>query len=665
EVGVVEVETQSPSPFASSLLFEYVQTYMYEGDAPVAERRAQALALDRDLLRELLGRDEMRELIDPGALESVEDDLQGRSERSRARDADGLHDLLRRVGDLAEAEVAARITAPREAAAWLETLAAERRGARIRLAGEERWIAAEDAGRYRDGLGVMPPSGLPGAFLESVDDALTGLVARYARTHGPFPAGDPAERFGIARGAAEAALAGLEAAGTVVRGEMRPGGSGREWCDTEVLRRLRRASLAVLRREVEPADPAALGRFLPAWHGIDRPPAVPGADALRDVIGRLQGVALPAAQWEGETLPRRLGAYSPSWLDQLAAAGEVVWVGAGQGRVALYLRDDAPLLGAPAGAADLPQDDPVVDAVAAALDGGALFWDDLLESVEAPREELFAALWALVWAGRATNDLWAPLRAPRRRPAAQARPPRPGTSRLSMRRGPARGGMAAVAGRWSLAERLFTRGAAPPADRRRAHAELLLERHGVVTRGAVLAEGVPGGFSGVYQALGDLETVGMCRRGYFVEGLGGAQFALPGAVERLRDLRDRRPGEPVDALVIGAADPAQPYGAALPWPQRQARRSPSRVHGAQVVLLDGSPAVYVERGGRSLTTFRDPDPEWTGPALEALAAWVRADRSRRLLVERVDGEPVTGTPWAELLASAGFRVDLKGMLLRA
>jgi len=664
EVGVVEVETASPSPFASSLLFEYVQTYMYEGDAPVAERRAQALALDRDLLRELLGRDELRELIDPEALESVEADLQGRSERARARDADGLHDLLRRVGDLNAAEVADRITLPDAAEDWLAALASERRAARIRLADEDRWIAAEDAGRYRDGLGVMPPSGLPAAFLEPAEDALTGLVARYARTHGPFPAGDLAERFAISRGAADAALTGLEGAGTVVRGEMRPGGSGREWCDAEVLRRLRRASLAALRKEVEPADPRALGRFLPAWHGIDRPPAAPGPDALREVIGRLQGVALPAAQWEAETLPRRLGAYSPAWIDHLAAAGEVVWVGAGQGRVALYLRDDAPLLGAPPGAADLPGD-PVATAVSEALAGGALFWDDLVESVEAPREELFAALWSLVWAGVATNDVWAPLRAPRRMPALAARPARTGSSRLSMRRAPARGGMAAVAGRWSRAERLFSRGAAPPSERRRAHAELLLERHGVVTRGAVLAEGLPGGFSGVYQALGDLETVGMCRRGYFVEGLGGAQFAMPGAVERLRDLRDRRAGEAVDALVLGAADPGQPYGAALAWPAGRGRRAPSRVHGAQVVLLDGEPALYVERGGRSLLTFRDPDPGWAGPALEALAAWVRADRARKLLVERVDGEPVTGTGWAGLLGAAGFRVDLKGMLLRA
>ncbi|MFN8108510.1 MAG: hypothetical protein U0Y82_01465 [Thermoleophilia bacterium] len=662
EVGVVEVETQSASPFAGSLLFEYVATYMYEGDAPVAERRAQALALDRDLLRELLGQQELRELIDPEAMARVEDDLQGRSERTRARSADELHDLLRRVGDLSVSEVGQRLTDPDQAELWLQRLAHERRAVRVRLAGEDRWLAAEDAGRYRDGLGVMPPSGLPEAFLQPVPDALTGLVARFARTHAPFTAGELAERLDITRGAAEAALAGVETTGSLVRGEIRPGGVGHEWCDAEVLRRLRRASLAALRKEVEPADPRVLGRFQPAWHGIDRPLGPPGPDALRDVIARLQGVALPAAQWESETFPRRLGGYSPSWLDQLAAAGEVVWVGAGQGRVAVYLREDAPLLGAPAGAADVP-DDAVAAAVMEALSRGALFWDELLDLVDGPREEVFTALWGLVWAGRATNDLWAPLRAPRRLPSSAPRP-RAAGSRLSLRR-PSRSGLAVVSGRWTAAERLFARGA-DPTERRRATAELLLERHGLVTRGSVIAEGVPGGFSGVYQALGDLETLGLCRRGYFVEGLGGAQFALPGAVERIRDMRDPGAGGwPGEVLVIGAADPGQPYGAALPWPASNGRRGPSRTFGAQLVLCDGAPALFVERGGKSLTTFRDADPEWVGPALAARGEWVRADRSRRLTIERVDGEPVVGSPWQGHLADAGFRQDLRGMLLRA
>ncbi|HWH14444.1 MAG TPA: hypothetical protein VNT51_06840, partial [Miltoncostaeaceae bacterium] len=325
-----------------------------------------------------------------------------------------------------------------------------------------------------------------------------------------------------------------------------------------------------------------------------------------------------------------------------------------------YLREDAPLLGAPP--APPVEASPLVDGLRDALGRGALFWEDLREVVDAPREEAFAALWSLVWAGEVTNDLWAPLRAPRRLPAAAARPRATGP-RLAARRA-GRGGMAVVSGRWSRAEALFTRGAPSAGDRQRALAELLLERHGVVTRGAVLGEGVPGGFSSVYGALSDLETVGVCRRGYFVEGLGGAQFALPGAVERLRDLRDTPPGG-AQALVLGAADPAQPYGAALPWPRLEGRRAPARAYGAQVVLLDGAPVLYVERGGRGLVTFHAPDPEWTGPALAALAAWVAADRGRRLLVERVDGEPVTGGPWAQLLTEAGFRTDLRGMLLRA
>jgi ATP-dependent Lhr-like helicase len=662
EISVVEVETPTASPFAGSLLFEYVASYMYEDDTPAAERRAQALALNRDLLRELLGQEELRELIDPGALESLEADLQGTSERARATGPDGLHDLLRRVGDLSLAEVGARIAEPERAEAWLEALAFERRACPIRLAGEERWIAAEEAARYRDGLGAMPPAGLPEAFLEPVPSALRGLVARYARTHGPFRADEVAARLGIETAAAEAHLGALEDAGALVRGELRPGGSTREWCDADVLRRLRRASLASLRREIEPADPEALGRFLPAWQRVDRPPEGPGPDRLREVIGPLQGLALPPAQWEGEVFPRRLGGYSPTWLDQLASAGEVVWVGAGAmardgGRVALYFREDAPLFGpSPAGP---PPEGEIPDRLRAALAGGASFWEDLLDRVDAPREDLFAALWGLVWGGEVTNDLWSPLRAPRALPRLRPAPARFGRRRL----GSPRAGRSPVAGRWSLAERLFARAPSPP-ERRRALAELLLERHGVLTRAAVLADGVPGGFSAVYSELADLETLGLCRRGYFVAGLGGAQFALPGAVERLRDGREDAPGPP-EAVVLGAADPAQPYGAAVPWPRRGEGRAPSRAFGAQVVLLDGAAVLYLERGGRGLVTLREPDPAWLEPAVAALAAWVLADRSRRVAVERVDGEPVFGSPLDPLLRAAGFREGTRALTLRA
>jgi ATP-dependent Lhr-like helicase len=510
----------------------------------------------------------------------------------------------------------------------------------------------------------MPPNGVPEAFLEPVPGALRSLVARYARSHGPFHAAEPAGRYALEPRAVEPQLAALEADGTLVRGELRPGGSGREWCDAEVVRRLRRASLAALRREIEPADPRALGRFLPDWQRVDRPGAARGADALRDALGTLQGLTLPPVQWESEVLPRRLADYGPALLDELAARGEVVWAGAGAGgvgggRVAIYFREDAPLLGPPP--ADPPPEGPVPEALRAALTGGASFWDDLLAEAGAPRDEVFGALWGLVWAGEVTNDLWLPLRAPRRLPQLR-RPARGARRRLG---GAGRGAPSAVAGRWSLSARLF-RGAPPEAERRRALAELMVERHGILTRAAALAEGVPGGFAALYGALADLETLGACRRGYFLEGLGGAQFAMPGAVERLRDLRDAPPDEGPHVVVLGAADPAQPFGAAVAWPAREgAARSPSRVFGAQVVLVDGAPVVYLERGGRSLLTFPEGGrPDARERAVGALAAWVTADRRRRVSIERVDGEPVFGSPLEPLLAAAGFQTDLRGMVLR-
>jgi ATP-dependent Lhr-like helicase len=656
ETALVEADTQLASPFAGSLLFEYVATYMYEDDTPAAERKAQALTLNRDLLRELLGRDELRELIDPGALADVEADLQGLIEERPVVGADALHDLLRRLGDLAPEEVAARLGEGLDAADLLAELAAERRACALMIGGERRWIAAEDAARYRDGLGAVPPDGLPAAFLEPVEDALRGLVARYARCHGPFREDEIATRWQVESTAIDAVLAELEGAGEVARGELRPGSVGREWCDVQVLRRIRRASVAALRKEIEPTDPAALAVFLPAWHGIDRPPARPGPDALRELLGPLQGLALPPEQWEGEVLPRRLGDYSPTWLDELAAAGEVIWVGAGSGRgggrVALYFRDEAPLYGPPP-ASDPPDDDAAV-ALREALGSGAAFWEELVAATDMPSQELFSALWALVWSGEVTNDLWSPLRAPRRLP-----PLRPPRSRGRGRRGAGR--ISAVAGRWSPTARLFA--AEPPAaERRRALAELLLERHGVLTRSAALAEGVPGGFAALYPELVDLETLGACRRGYFVDGLGGAQFALPGAVERLREAPR---GVDPEALVMDAADPAQPYGAALPWPPRREGRGPSRVFGAQVVLVDGEPLLYLHRGGKRLLTLAEGGERTREVALQALAAWITADPRRRVAIETVDGEAVHTSPLAEPLAAAGFRSDLKAMVLRA
>jgi ATP-dependent Lhr-like helicase len=734
EISLVEVETPTASPFASSLLFDYVATYMYEGDTPNAERRAAALSLDRDLLRELLGQEELRELIDPGALERVEQDLQCRSEIARATGRDGLHDVLRRVGDLTAREVAERVFDGIDHLGMLGELERERRAIRLRVGGEERYVAADEAGLYRDALGAVPPGGLPAAFLEDVPDALRVLVARFARTHGPFRTDELHARYRLD---ASSVLRELERAGQLVQGELRPGGSEREWCDVEVLRRLRRASLAALRREIEPADQRALAAFLPSWQGVDRHSgAGAGADRLREVLLPLQGLALPVEIWERDVLPRRIGAYSQTWLDSLCASGEIVWVGAGSigrgsGRVALYFREDAPLIGAPPAprsgtAASSPPSAREHDLLRERLTRGPAFFTDLLAELDIAGEKLREALWDLVWAGEATNDAWAPLRAPHLTLARGGRAARggesplagsgvatgvtagrsmTGRSRFGTRR---RGAQAQVQGRWSLTASLFGEQSAPlpSPERRRAVAELLLERYGIVTREQVLAEGIRGGFALLYDAFSQLETLGVCRRGYFVEGLGGAQFALPGAVERLRAGRsspaqgDAPGGARVlggagtaggaaapRTLVIAAADPAQPYGAALPWPRREDREPggrpagrPARVAGAYVAMVEDEPLLYVERGGRGLVTLAESP---TGPiasgssvattrrgepllaALAALAEAVRSGRVGKLALERIDGEPAIASPLAQELIELGFHSGPRKFTLSA
>jgi ATP-dependent Lhr-like helicase len=648
QISLVEVETPTASPFASSLLFDYVATYMYEGDTPNAERRAAALALDRDLLRELLGQEELRELIDPEALEEVEAQLQHRTEAGRAGDRDALQQLLRNLGDLTGAECDERVTEGYSAASMLGKLEAERRVVKVRVAGEERYIAAEDAGLYRDALGVPPPAGLPETFLAEHPDAMRALVRRYARTHGPFPTAQLAERYGVDPAPA---LRELESEGAMVRGELLPGGSEREWCDSEVLRRVRRASLARLRKEVEAADRTQLARFLPSWQNVDAfRPAGAGLDRLREALVPLQGVALTPKVWERDVLPRRLGTYSQTWLDELCTSGELVWVGAGalgrsDGRVALYFREDVRLAGPPPANAKLEAvSGEVHDAIRERLEAGPSFWLDLLADLgEVPAEDLHNALWDLAWNGDVTNDAFAPLRAPRLRAVAASE--RPG--RRFARRRSTTG--AAVQGRWSLTAPLFANAPGPGA-RLRAQAELMMERYGIVTRETVLAEGIPGGFSTLYAELGNLELLGTARRGYFVEGLGGAQFALPGAVERLRSL----PDADGSFLVLAATDPANPYGASLPWPKLEGGRRPGRSPGAHLLLRDGEPIVFVERGGRGILRLKALEETELQEAMRALADAVSAGHLPKLAVEKLDGEAVIGSGHEEALIGAGF-----------
>jgi ATP-dependent Lhr-like helicase len=668
QVRLVRVDTATASPMASSLLFNWIAQYMYEGDAPLAERRAAALALDRDLLRELLGAEELRELLDPGVLADVELELQCLTDGRRARSADELHDVLRKVGDLTAPEIDVRCESD-SSSAWLAELVEQRRAIEIGVGDQVRFAAADDAAKYRDALGCSIPLGLPMAFTDPVARPLEELVGRFARTHGPFHAADVARRFAAPIERIEGAIAALADDERVVLGEFRPDGVQREWCDVDVLRQLRRRSLAVLRREVEPVEQDALGRFLPAWHGI--PADRRGADALVESLGLLAGAPIVLSTLEHDVLPARIHAFRPPALDELCTSGEVVWIGAGSigardGRIRLCFADQAALL-APGWESPDPPDGQVQTAIRDFLaTRGASFWGQLREAApETPDAELLAALWDLVWAGEVTNDSLAPLRAyvaggvttKATKSAARRSGARPRPGRLT-RLGPPAG-----AGRWSLVAPLLEP-APSPTEAAHAQALQLLERYGVVTREAVLAEGVQGGYAAVYGVLKVLEERGRVRRGYFVAGLGAAQFTLPGAVDRLRAVRE--PVDPVlspqlvpPPVVLAATDPAQPYGAALAWPDNAGR--PARTASALVVLRQGEPLAWFDRRGHHVVLFpaADRDPSWA----VALADLVTTGRERTVEVRKVDGEAVPDEV-AVTLRAAGFADGYRGLIKR-
>jgi ATP-dependent Lhr-like helicase len=666
KIRTVTVDTKTPSPFAASLLFNYVANFMYEGDAPLAELRAQALTVDPSQLRALLGEVELRELLDQDAATDLELSLQHLVRERAARHADGVHEMLLRLGDLTAPEIAARSAEPAAVEDWISQLVSARRVLDVRIAGERRFIAAEDAGRYRDALGVGLPLGLPAAFLMTDDlDPLLSLLRRYARTHGPFVSGDPARRFGLADAPVVEALRRLAEAGTVVEGQFRPGRSGSEWVDTGVLRTLRGRSLARLRRQVEPVEQDALGRFAVAWHGIDSRER--GQSALLDAIAKLEGAFVPASDLETRILPARVAKYDPRDLDALLGSGAVMWMGGGalgpkDGRIALFLAEHFSLLRP---TPETRPDRPIHDRLREVLQArGASFFPQLLAAARggfAP--ELGDALWDLVWAGEVTNDsfhavraLLAPLRRSRRTNSVGRAMHVRSLERFTVRDD--------VAGRWSLTE---AAGDAPitPTERATAQIRQLLERHGVVTREVVRSEGIGGGFTAAYGILKAMEDAGRIRRGYFVSGLGAAQFALPGAVDRLRAAREVA-GE-AHAVVLAATDPANPYGAALSWPERLEGRKPMRTAGALVVLIDGRLAGWLGRGEEQLLTFvvEEADAEPTRNALAAaLAAEVGPDRRTTLFIQSVDGAPVDESPIADALREAGFARTPRGYLRR-
>lgn len=679
-VRMVEVTTPEPSPFARSLLFGYVAQFLYEGDSPLAERRAAALSLDSRLLAELLGQAELRELLDAEVLAELESELQWLTEDRRIKDGEGVADVLRVLGPLTDAELVERGGDPQ----WARDLAASRRAIRVRIAGGDHWAAIEDAGRLRDALGTALPVGVPEAFTEPVKDPLGDLLARFARTHGPFTSTQAAARFGLGVAVTEGALQRLAANGRVVQGEFHPSGIGQEWCDATVLRRLRRRSLAALRQELEPVPPAALASFLPQWQHLGSN-SLRGIDGLARAVEQLQGAAVPASALEKLILPSRVSGYAPGMLDELTTTGEVVWAGAGSlpgkdGWISLYLADAAPLL--------LPQPHPLEltalhESVLSALSPGyGLFFRQLADQVRATTHpdatdpQLADVIWDLAWSGRLTNDTLAPLRsllgsgrtAGSTAHRARRTVPRGRYGSLTAAARPAsRTGPPTVSGRWSLLP------ATEPDPTHRAHAiaRTLLDRHGVVTRGAVAAEGVEGGFSATYRILSAFEDSGQARRGYVVEGLGAAQFAMDGAVDRLRaaaTARERAEGQPApQAVVLAAADPANAYGAALPWPEPPtgAGHKPGRKAGSLVVLVDGELTLYMERGGKTLLAWaRDPDSATLHAAAEALARAARAGALGTVTVERINGIPALTSPLGRVLETAGFHATPRGLRLR-
>lgn len=643
---IVEVETATPSPFAASLLFGYVGAFMYEGDSPLAERRAAALALDTVLLSELLGRVELRELLDPAVVASTSAQLQHLTPERAARDAEGVADLLRLLGPLTEADIAQRCTAD-NIGAWLDGLHAAKRALPVTYAGQTWWAAVEDIGLLRDGIGVPVPVGVPAAFTESASDPLGDLIGRYARTRGPFTTEQTAARFGLGVRVASDVLSRMAVDGRLIRGEFAADLSGEQWCDAQVLKILRRRSLAALRAQVEPVSTDAYARFLPSWQHVGSTNTT-GIDGLATVIEQLAGVPIPASAVESLVFPQRVRDYQPAMLDELLASGEVMWSGAGQigngdGWVAFHLADTAPLTLTHGAEIEFTDTHRVI--LETLGHGGAYFFRQLTDgTVEGTAgQELKQALWELIWAGWVTGDTFAPVRAvlsgPRRSgaPAHRQRQRPPRLSRYSVAHAQTRGTDPTVSGRWSALP------AAEPDSTVRAHfqAELLLGRHGVLTKGAVGAEGVPGGFATLYKVLSTFEDAGRCQRGYFVESLGGAQFAVASTVDRLRSYLDNVDPERPEyhAVVLAATDPANPYGAALGWPTDSEAHRPGRKAGALVALVDGRLVWFLERGGRSLLSF-GADADAQRAAAGALTDLVSAGRIPSLLVERINGVAV-------------------------
>ncbi len=689
EIRLTRVESDKPSPFAAALLFSYIANYIYEGDAPLAERRAQALSIDQSQLEELLGDTDLRELLDAAALDEVEARLQALEPDYQARHADGLHDLLLKLGDLSDAEIAARCASP-EVAAMAAELIDARRAVRVRFAGESRTIAVEYAGRYRDAFGTPLPPGLAEAFLETAADPLTEIIRRYARTHGPFTTADIAARYQLQPPVIEVVLRALNSQGKLLEGEFRPNGRHREWCDPEVLRQIRRKSLARLRREIEPVEQATFVRFSTRWQGLTVPRR--GLDALLDTIEALQGAALLASELETEILPSRIADYQPGDLDTLMAAGEVTWVGLEQvgdrnGRIALYLTEALPLLRLPQapsisgepGSGASPNAERAEKIAEFLGRQGASFFSEIHAACGAGYPgDTIDALWELAWSGRITNDTFYPLRKllrpdDRKRKREMFDDERPGSPGY-LRRLRSRTASGQAQGRWSLLRQPIT-AALTPTQWSANVAQQLLQRHGIVMRESAIAENIPGGYNTIYPALKTMEDSGWVRRGMFVAGMGAAQFAMPAAVDMLRSLR-AEPASP-EVLSLAAADPANPYGTLIPWPriageteEAATRHAMARTSGAIVILVNGQLAAFLRRRNPSVRVFLpEAEPERSQFSRElakklAQLAIRRLNLRQGLLIGEINDAPSREHFLASHLVDAGFVNTVLGYQMR-
>lgn len=697
QIRVHTVDSRTPSPFASALLFSYVANYIYDGDAPLAERRAQALSIDQEQLRELLGDADLRELLDANAIEETEEQLQMLAPDYRARSMDGVHDLLLRLGDLNRAELLKRVVSA-EVAITVDRLQKARRVIELMIGGEKRLIAVEDVARYRDALGIPLPPGLPTAFLEPAPDALLDLVRRFGRTHGPFTTGEVAARFRIPNESAEAVLQRLVQAGRVVEGAFKPGGLSREWCDSEVLRTIRRRSLAKLRKEVEPVEQQTLARLFTHWQGVLTPRR--GLDALLDVVETLQGAPLPASLLETEILPARIAGYKPADLDTLIGAGEVTWaglepLGERDGRIGLYLAEKLPLLwpvvNTQQGAAVIESESATKDREERVLEylrgHGASFFQNIHDGTGGGYPgETIDSLWNLVWRGAVTNDSLQSLRAYTDKNAVggrgttnhQGKPQRRIHNQAAAFRS-RRTTPPTVQGRWALHPAYF---AAQRSATEWSHAEAhqLLQRYGVVFRETAHAENLPGGFSAIYDVMKALEESGKIRRGYFAAELGATQFALPSALDLLRSLRTKRPDTDPEMIVLAATDPANPYGALLKWPQPADGGSLTRTVGSRVVLADGALVAYLRRGNPNVQVFLPEEEPQRTQVMRSLARYFvvmaqagagrigepSTDQSGRvgMLISQINGVAVAEHPMARALLDAGFQAAPMGFNLR-